>query len=139
MTLTATASSGLTAFIFSTSSAAGICTVSGNQLTLVGVGTCALTATQPGDLTYPSASANANVVINPAFTAVHSRKTHTGVGPFDLPINTTLIAPLVTVEPRVIGSGHTIVFQFNGPVANAGPRAPRLVRWRPPRWAMRCW
>jgi hypothetical protein len=120
ITLAAAASSGLTAFTFSTSSAASICTVSGNQLTIVGVGTCALTATQPGDPTYPSASANANVVINPVFIAVQSRKTHTGVGPFDLPIDTTLVAPLVTVEPRVIGSGHTIVFRFNGPVASAG-------------------
>ncbi len=120
VTLTASASSGLTAFTFSTGSAAGICTVSGNQLTIVGAGTCALTATQPGDLTYPSASANASVIINPMFTAVQSRKVHGAAGPFDLPIDTTLIAPLVTVDPRVIGGGHLIVFQFNGAVANAG-------------------
>ncbi len=64
ITLTATASSGLTAFTFSTSSANTICTVAGNQLTIVGVGTCALTATQPGNANYAAASANANVVIN---------------------------------------------------------------------------
>ena len=64
ITLTATASSGLTTFTFSTSSAASICTVSGNQLTIVGVGTCALTATQAGNASYMSASASANVVIN---------------------------------------------------------------------------
>jgi hypothetical protein len=64
--LSATASSGLTAFTFSTSSAATICTVSGNTLTVVGVGSCALTATQAGDTNNPSASANAIVVINVA-------------------------------------------------------------------------
>ena len=60
-TLTATASSGLTAFTFSTSSAGTICTVAGNQLTVVGVGTCALTATQSGNSNFASAFANANV------------------------------------------------------------------------------
>ncbi|MCY7388511.1 MAG: hypothetical protein LH481_10675, partial [Burkholderiales bacterium] len=64
VTLTATASSGLTAFTFSTSSASSICTVSGNQLTRVGAGTCSLTATQPGNANYASASANAIVTIS---------------------------------------------------------------------------
>jgi Putative Ig domain/Calx-beta domain len=68
--LTATASSGLTAFTFSTSSAASICTVAGNQLTIVGAGSCALTATQPGNANYASASANATVVISPATQTV---------------------------------------------------------------------
>ena len=121
ITLTATASSGLTAFTFSTSSTASICTVAGNQLTIAGTGTCALTATQPGDASYASASANANVVINPAFLIAQSRKTHGGAGPFNLTIDTTqAIGGLITVEPRIIGSGHTIVFQFNGAVATPG-------------------
>ena len=68
--LTATASSGLTAFTFSTSSAGTICTVAGNQLTVVGVGTCALTASQAGNSNFASAFRNANVVINPADTAI---------------------------------------------------------------------
>ena len=120
ITLTASSSSGLTSFTFSTSSGASICTVSGNQLTIVGDGTCALTATQAGDANYASANANANVIINPVFMAVQSRKVHGSAGIFDLTINTRLIAPNVTVEPRTIGSGHTIVFQFNGAVATAG-------------------
>lgn len=53
--------------------------------------------------------------------AVQSRKTHTGVGAFDIPIDTTVaIGGLITVEPRTIGAGHTIVFQFSGPVTSVG-------------------
>jgi large repetitive protein len=63
-TLTATASSGLTAFTFSTTAAATICTVSGNQLTIVGIGSCPLTAAQPGNANYQPASATATVTIN---------------------------------------------------------------------------
>ncbi len=120
ITLIATATSGLTTFTFSTSSAASICTVTGNQLTIVGPGTCALTATQPGNANYASATANASIVINPAFTAVVSRKTHGSAGPFELSIDTALVAPNVTVEPRAIGSGHTVVYKFNGAISSAG-------------------
>jgi large repetitive protein len=68
--LTATASSGLTTFNFSTTSASTICTVAGNTVTLTGAGTCALTATQPGNTNYASASAAANIVINAASQTV---------------------------------------------------------------------
>ena len=120
ITLTATASSGLTVFTFSTSSAATICTLNGNQLTIAGTGTCSLTATQPGNGSFNSASANADIVIHPVFIAVQSRKTHGGAGDFDIAIDTALVAPDVTMEPRTIGVGHTIVFRFNAPVTAAG-------------------
>ena len=64
ITLSATATSGLTTFTFSTSSANTICTVSGNQLTMTGLGTCALSAAQAGNVSYAAATANASVLIN---------------------------------------------------------------------------
>ena len=46
--------------------------------------------------------------------SVVSSKMH-GASKFDLPIN--LIGP-VTVEPRLIGSGHTLLFHFGNPVTS---------------------
>lgn len=56
-----------------------------------------------------------------AQVSVASRKRHGSMNDFDLPITATQPgATSVTVEPRVIGAGHKIVFKFNGPVANPG-------------------
>lgn len=53
--------------------------------------------------------------------SVFSRKTHGSQGDFDVPINTSAsINGAVTVEPRVIGSGHTIVFRFSAPISSPG-------------------
>ena len=46
-----------------------------------------------------------------ALVAVKSRKTHGLAATYDLAVN-------AMVEPRTIGSGHRIVFQFNGPVTS---------------------
>ncbi|MEO8384927.1 MAG: dockerin type I domain-containing protein [Betaproteobacteria bacterium] len=57
-----------------------------------------------------------------SLTGVQSRKSH-GSSPltFDLPIDTNVtITGAVTVEPRVIGNGHIIAFQFSGSVNIAG-------------------
>jgi hypothetical protein len=54
-------------------------------------------------------------------TAVQSRKFHGAAGTFDLPIDTTQnIGGPVTVEPRAIGAGHQIVFQFDVPITASG-------------------
>ena len=54
-------------------------------------------------------------------TAVLSRKTHATAGPFDLPIALGVpVTGAVTVEPRGIGAGHLIVFQFNNSVNAVG-------------------
>ena len=55
-----------------------------------------------------------------AFVSAQSRKTHGSAGTFDLLIDTLPVNGQVTVEPRAIGSGHTIAYQFNGPVSTAG-------------------
>ena len=64
----------------------------------------ALTATSVGALT---------------LTGVQSRK-----GAFDLPIDfTQAMSGNVTVEPRIIGGGHMIVFQFDGLISSTGTLA----------------
>ena len=51
----------------------------------------------------------------PVLTGVGSRKTHGTAGVFELPIT-----GLSTVEPRIIGSGHLLVFQFDIPITSPG-------------------
>lgn len=53
---------------------------------------------------------------------VQSRKVHgNSAGTFDVPITfTTAASGAVDTESRLIGSGHTIVFQFNQPITAAG-------------------
>lgn len=51
--------------------------------------------------------------------SVVSRKFHNGT-PFTLTIADQPITGNITVEPRAIGSGHTIVFHFDGPVTAEG-------------------
>lgn len=65
-----------------------------------------------------------NVVQQPplAVTSVVSRKSHGAAGPQDMPLVNRLL-PLtgnIDVEPRAIGSGHRIVFQFNRTVTTPG-------------------
>jgi hypothetical protein len=56
-----------------------------------------------------------------ALVSVLSRKSHGTAGIFDLPINKNVaLGGAVTVEPRAIGSGHTLVFEFSAPVVSVG-------------------
>lgn len=56
-----------------------------------------------------------------ALTGVTSRKLHGTVGTFNLPIDSTqAFGASVTVEPRAIGTGHVIVFQFDGIIITPG-------------------
>jgi hypothetical protein len=56
-----------------------------------------------------------------SFTGALSRKVHGAAGPFDLTIDTNQsVTGSPTIEPRVVGAGHKLVFQFSGPVSLAG-------------------
>ena len=55
----------------------------------------------------------------PSLLGVQSRKVHGAAGPFDLPIAfSTPISGAISVEPRVMGEGHTLVFQFDAAVSS---------------------
>ncbi len=82
--------------------------------------TCSVTATNSAG----TGPASATVDVTPlatALVAVQSRKTHGGgAGDHEVQIVDPLepITGNVTVEPRVIGSGHRIVFQFDSTVGS---------------------
>ena len=85
--------------------------------------TCTVNATNAVGTGGPSAPVNVTPDANAPLTVVSavSRKIHGGAGTFDLDI---ALAPnpasAVTVDPRSIGSGHMIVFQFNAPISSPG-------------------
>lgn len=82
---------------------------------------CSVTATNATGTSVPTAP----VIFTPqpalALVGIFSRKIHGSAGIRDLPINGYApIAGNVTVEPRVLGGGHNIVFRINQPVTAPG-------------------
>ncbi len=113
VTLNASSSSGLNVFTYATSSAANVCTVSGNQLTLVGAGNCALTATQPGNANIGPASASAVVTVSVAAVIPNATVTLTS------PTPTIVYGNAVNLVATVTGNAPTgsVTFSVN---TNAG-------------------
>ena len=59
-----------------------------------------------------------------ALTGVKSRKIHGAAGPFDLTIDSAqAFSAAVSVEPRTIGTGYVIVFQFDETIVATGTPA----------------
>ena len=71
---------------------------------------------------FDSARSNAyaiDIEISPV--SVQSRKAHGGTGNFDLAIDLTQpVTGAVTIEPRGIGGGHVLVYQFNTAIVSIG-------------------
>ena len=59
------------------------------------------------------------VIGPPSLIGVLSRKIHGAAGAMDLPVNYALpITGAITIEPRTMGAGHTLVFQFDSTVTS---------------------
>ncbi|MBL8524942.1 MAG: hypothetical protein JNN20_14725 [Betaproteobacteria bacterium] len=144
LTVSAVAGNGQAAILFSPPAASGGTAITGytasctpgpvvasgtiSPIVVSGLGNgttynCTVAATNAAGTSFPSASASVTPNATPALglLGVQSRKLHTGVQDFDLPIQTPVaIDGAITVEPRSIGAGHRIVFQFNGAISDAG-------------------
>ncbi|MEQ1517632.1 MAG: fibronectin type III domain-containing protein, partial [Usitatibacteraceae bacterium] len=82
---------------------------------------CSVTATNSIGPGAASATVNVTPGTTLSLVGVVSRKTHGATGDYDVVVNANLaITEPVTTEPRAIGAGHTLVFQFSGPVTVAG-------------------
>ncbi|MEQ1516466.1 MAG: fibronectin type III domain-containing protein, partial [Usitatibacteraceae bacterium] len=82
---------------------------------------CSVTATNSAGAGAASATVNVTPLPALALASVVSRKTHGATGDFDIAIDHSIaLAGLISTEPRTIGAGHTLVFQFNNPILAAG-------------------
>ncbi|MEQ1517162.1 MAG: DUF4214 domain-containing protein [Usitatibacteraceae bacterium] len=104
---------------FSSVGGATTCTPAAIGFFVANAGAIEQTACPVGTTTL-APGATACALVGVTLTAVQSRKTH-GATEYDILIDHTLaLSDAISTEPRVIGTGHNIVFQFDGSVAVAG-------------------
>jgi hypothetical protein len=121
----ATATSGLAVAFSAAPSSAGICTVSGSTVTLVGAGTCTINANQAGNGMYLAAAqvqqsfvvARASQTIT--ITSDPGNNVHQHDGPYTITSTTTSgLAVVFTTDPSSAGvcsvSGSTVTFSGKG-------------------------
>ena len=126
--VSATASSGLAVTFGSTTT--GVCTVSGNTVTIIAAGTCSITANQPGSTTYSAAPAVTN-----SFTVNLAAQTITfgavgnvafGVAPFSL-YATSTSGLAVAFNPTSTGvcttAGNVVTIVATGPCSITASQA----------------
>ena len=111
--ITATASSGLTVSFVSTTTA--VCTVAASTVTIVGGGTCSITASQPGNGTFgPAPTVSRSFTVNPAaqtitFAALSNRTANSA--PFTLSATASSGLPVSfasTTAPVCTVSGNSV-------------------------------
>jgi hypothetical protein len=123
--VTATASSGLAVAFSANASSAGICTVSGSTVLLVGAGTCTLNANQAGNGSYQAAAqVQQSFVVgrgSQTITITSSPPAHPH--PHDAPYTivataTSGLAVVFSLDPSSVGicslSGSTVTFDHPG-------------------------
>lgn len=111
-----------TAPITTSSLTPSVCTVNGMTVTIVSVGTCTIAANRAGDANYnPAPQVTQNIdIFALTISSVVSRKQHAGVDRNIVIDHTVPITGNIGTEPRAIGTGHQIVFQFSGAVTQPG-------------------
>jgi hypothetical protein len=85
--------------------------------------TCTIKASNAAGDSAPSSppiAVTPTAAVPPVLLTVLSRKTHGSAGDFDIEINRSPTSAVLTVEPRGIGSGHRVVFQFDRAITAAG-------------------
>ena len=109
------------------SSSSGAASGNASPITVTGLSngvlyTCSVNATNALGTGPASNTVTVTPVIAPlSLVGVVSRKVHGSSGTFSLPITTGVaIAGAVTVESRLIGTGHSIVFQFSEAITSVG-------------------
>ena len=124
-TVTAAASSGLPVTFSATAGSAGICTVSGATVSLIGVGTCTLNANQAGNASYLAAGqvqqsfAVGRGSQTITITSTPPANPHPHSAPYTITATSTSGLPVVfSLDPSSVGictlSGSTLTFDHPG-------------------------